>query len=421
MLRLDVGQAGERVRVEAEQETRHQSGHPAVCPARDHECHRPPGQREARDEHQVVGQHRRSAEPAHRRGESGLHDERFGVRERIGLRMEDVGLKEPAGVVDGLVHDPRQDPFVQHRVGVVVARQAGRIARERPGVQRRRGPTKSARHAARGHRERASAAGCRPIVASTTSSPGAEQQHDRACRNVQPARGRQRPVRGAARREPPGRHSRKSAVQRAPAPFEAIQPAVLHVVHDDEVGAGLELDLARALDHLVHAAVVDDRTPIDRQPRPIVGRGREGVGAGHVDRQVSVPAGTKLLREGHWTSPADLAGRDVGNNRRERRVGVSAFAGEVLSLEAAGDLQCRADARERRPGGYQSNRDRPRRAGRSRRVANHSAGPSLSGRRGGRGRSLRREGRPASSAGGAARRSRSTRPRWWQRAGPWRR
>ena len=48
--------------------------------------------------------------------------------------IEDVGLEQMRRIPRKLMRNPRKDPFVQLRVGVVVAGVPGGVQRERPGV-----------------------------------------------------------------------------------------------------------------------------------------------------------------------------------------------------------------------------------------------------------------------------------------------
>ena len=65
---------------------------------------------------------------------SAGHDERLGERQRVLRRIEDVGLEQVQRIAGQLMRDPREDPFVQLGVGVVVARMRRRVERQRPGV-----------------------------------------------------------------------------------------------------------------------------------------------------------------------------------------------------------------------------------------------------------------------------------------------
>ena len=58
----------------------------------------------------------------------------IGVRERVGLGIEDVGIEQMPWIARELVRVPRQNPFVMHGIGGVVARQPARSRRQRPGV-----------------------------------------------------------------------------------------------------------------------------------------------------------------------------------------------------------------------------------------------------------------------------------------------
>ena len=144
MQRLQMGQTGQGVRVERRRDAGDAACGPAAGPPRRHEARRPPGQGEARQQHQVVDEQRRCAQPQQRRAEDAL--DQHGLREgqRIALGKEDVRVEEVQRIADDLVRDPRDGPLVEHRVAVVVARQASRgswrAARceRRPAARRRR-------------------------------------------------------------------------------------------------------------------------------------------------------------------------------------------------------------------------------------------------------------------------------------------
>ena len=67
-------------------------------------------QREAREEHEVVDQDRRDAEPVERRGEQPGHQQRLGIRERVALGIEDVGVEDVRRRDRQLMRDPRRAP-----------------------------------------------------------------------------------------------------------------------------------------------------------------------------------------------------------------------------------------------------------------------------------------------------------------------
>ena len=84
------------------------------------------------DQHDVVNEHRRDARPRQRRAHQRLDDQVVGIRQRVPFGIEDVRVEQTQRVADELVRDPREDPLVQHRIAVVIARQDARRRRQRP-------------------------------------------------------------------------------------------------------------------------------------------------------------------------------------------------------------------------------------------------------------------------------------------------
>ncbi len=135
--RLQVGQAREHVRVEGRQRPRHecrpelagQAEHEqAGCEGRQHE----PGQ-----QHQVVREHRRSAQGENRLRQHPLDDERLGVREGQTRGVEDRRVEQLPGVAGERVGHPRDRPRVQVGVGRVETGVVAGGERERPRVEHR--------------------------------------------------------------------------------------------------------------------------------------------------------------------------------------------------------------------------------------------------------------------------------------------
>src|SRR5262245_12708123 len=52
----------------------------------------------------------------------------------MSLGKENVGVEEMHWIARRLVCDPRDDPFIQHRVAVVMTAQVRRVARKRPSL-----------------------------------------------------------------------------------------------------------------------------------------------------------------------------------------------------------------------------------------------------------------------------------------------
>ena len=137
MLRLDVRQAHERLRVERRNRPTHDSGGQAARHAQGQERRRPSRQREAGEENEVVGQHRRSAKANHRDCQRALDDQRLGVGECALFRVEDAGIEEVPGIGRQRACDPRHRPRVQLRVSSIEPGIIRRRGRERPGMDDR--------------------------------------------------------------------------------------------------------------------------------------------------------------------------------------------------------------------------------------------------------------------------------------------
>ncbi len=135
--RLQMGKPGQRVRVEGGNDPGRRAAGPAAGPARRHEARRPAGQREAGEQHQVVDQQRRRAQPDERRAEHALDQHRLRVRQRVAFGKEDVRVEQVERVANDLMRHPREGPLVQHRVAVVVARERRWARGQRPGMNDR--------------------------------------------------------------------------------------------------------------------------------------------------------------------------------------------------------------------------------------------------------------------------------------------
>ena len=77
-------------------------------------------QREAGQEHEVVDQDRRDAEPVQRRREQPGHEQRLGIRQRVALGIEDVGVEDVRRRVRQLMRDPGQHPGHHQRIAGIV-------------------------------------------------------------------------------------------------------------------------------------------------------------------------------------------------------------------------------------------------------------------------------------------------------------
>ena len=78
------------------------------------------GQDETGQQHQVVDQQRRDANPLQRRRHEARQEQRFGESQRLALGIEDVGVEQPRRRPRQLVRHPRERPGIQQRIAVVV-------------------------------------------------------------------------------------------------------------------------------------------------------------------------------------------------------------------------------------------------------------------------------------------------------------
>ena len=133
--RLQVAESHQRVRVERIGEAGHHAGGAIAGPSRNHPRHRQSAQREASDHQQVVDQHRIEAGPGERRSHQRLRQHHLRERQRARFGIEDVGVEQAQRGGRKRHADPRHDPRVQRRVGIVDAAHRARCARQRPGVE----------------------------------------------------------------------------------------------------------------------------------------------------------------------------------------------------------------------------------------------------------------------------------------------
>ncbi len=78
-----------------------------------------------------------------RRAHQRRDDQRLGERQRVPLGIEEVPVEEPRRRAWQLMRDPRQDPLVELRVGVVVAGERAWGSDEGPGVDDRQQQTEA--------------------------------------------------------------------------------------------------------------------------------------------------------------------------------------------------------------------------------------------------------------------------------------
>ncbi len=243
---------------------RNQTGSPAPRPGPDDQGHRPSGQRQPGKQEEVVGERRRRAGPEQRDGHHALRNQRLGIGDRPAIRIEDVPVEQVQRIARRLVRDPRHDPFVQHRVAVVVARPVSRIDDHRPGVYRRHDDEKCERREPRMTRDG------RPVA------PGdRDRQQQRHGKEELPgqfggARGEDSRRSRSRRAERPRRNGRERAGIASPLPVDGQRPAFLRVFEEHGVRSAFELDVRSRGGRLVTAAVVDEPPPVHRQHRAIV-------------------------------------------------------------------------------------------------------------------------------------------------------
>ena len=142
--RLHMRDARDERSAEREQRTRQQAGPVVAGPGSDEPIRCERRERQSREDQQVVRKQRRTAEPVNRRGQQAGHDERFGVGERVGVRMKHVRVEQMHGIARNLVCNPGQSPRVEPLV-VIEKRQVRRPRRERPGMNGRKGEKQCSR------------------------------------------------------------------------------------------------------------------------------------------------------------------------------------------------------------------------------------------------------------------------------------
>ena len=123
------------MRVEGDEQARHDRGPHVSRPPVDDQAHGPTGQREAGHDEQVVDDQRWQTGPQQRRAHQRLHEHVFRESECVRLGEKDVGVEQMQRRARQLVRDPADDPFVQHGVAIVVTRPQTWRRGERPGVQ----------------------------------------------------------------------------------------------------------------------------------------------------------------------------------------------------------------------------------------------------------------------------------------------
>ena len=130
-------EARQQVRVEAYRQPATMPADALPGPALHRARHREAGQREADPDQQVVDEHRRRAGPLQRRADDAGTTMCSENASASGAGWKIGALEQVRRVARQLMRDPRDDPGVERRVVVVEPRQVRRIARQRPGVQRR--------------------------------------------------------------------------------------------------------------------------------------------------------------------------------------------------------------------------------------------------------------------------------------------
>ncbi len=245
--RLQMGKPGQRVRVEGGNHPGRGAAGPAAGPARRHEARRPAGQREAGEQHQVVDQQRRRAQPDERRAEHALDQHRLRVRQRVAFGKEDVRVEQVERVADDLMRHPGEGPLVQHRVAVVVARKRRWARGQRPGMhdcqQREEQECRSPRVQAHDRSQRLAESG------SSRPRPGrsGRRQQNRAADPFEAADHEQLPSRHAFRRELPGRNRGElGLLAHRPHQLERRRIALVSYLDEDEVRATSEPDFRRS-------------------------------------------------------------------------------------------------------------------------------------------------------------------------------
>ncbi len=109
----------------------HEGGQPVGARSPDEEVHAQTRDEQAQQQDQVVCEDRLPRQ-GEGRAQDGREQQVLGERERVGERMEDRGLEEPARLVEESVGVPGQDPRVEPAIGPVDRPRAGEVAGEGP-------------------------------------------------------------------------------------------------------------------------------------------------------------------------------------------------------------------------------------------------------------------------------------------------
>ena len=247
----------------------------------------------------------------------------------------------------GLMDDPRHRPLVEHGVGVVVARQPARRARQRPGVDdgqrdeeregEQAGCQARARQIVRGGLTLVFGGAPRPVpeYPDETAADERASKRQRKPDPSEPSLHEQHALAERPRRQSPEGHRTERPGVEAPRPIDGMDAAGRRVLEHDRMRAALQMD----------SAGVDDGPPVEEQSRSVSRREAEGVVSGAADEQAARPLDAESPRRPVPPAPGDLSGgnawleldADRGSGPGRRREILRAKAGRRQRDAERGD------------------------------------------------------------------------------------
>ena len=201
--------------------------------------------------------------------------------------------------------DPRDDPFIQHRVAVVVAGQMRGVAGQRPGVRDRQSDKEDERRPLR------VACEDRPTTPGNQGQEDQRETNEHDGRDIQSARHHHSPQWRFVRRERPGGHSRHRTAVSSPLPIDRVCAAVLSELDEYGVRSARQHDVCRARLGIMTASVLNQPATVHRQERGIVGGQREAVAARPEDGEIAKPLRAEYGRRCAVPSGVELCGGDL--------------------------------------------------------------------------------------------------------------
>jgi hypothetical protein len=137
---LQMRELWNAVRREGEEQAADECGRRGARDPSHEQEHPETRQHEGREKHQVVAEHRVAAGEGHGQRDECLGNQVLGVRQRERGGVEDVAVEERGERVEiaaerapELLHVPRQDPDVEHRVAEIPGDITTQVPRQRPG------------------------------------------------------------------------------------------------------------------------------------------------------------------------------------------------------------------------------------------------------------------------------------------------